>query len=603
MATTQNNYNYNNDNNDDDDDTNDCPICLCPLSTPWGICTPCGHAYCRGCWDELTASHCNSSSGQHQRNNNNRRGKPSCAVCKTACKEFVTVFVDLNVASLSSTATSGGGATVAAAAAATAQDHNMSSSTLQQDDNDIHDENDEKLDQLTNEWGELWKELEMLHPEIITSDSINDDDDDEKNDDEEGGNGQREVAAICANFIDLTQDYKHGSENDDNDDDDDDSASQVPIPSRKMSRKQPKEKITSSPQEQEALQKKEKRTHTILRRFKQLHREMIQLQLTITRQSSSSSTSSSFTTMSTQQTQKIRSKLIKLQSSNTNLTSQLQSHQSEVDTLHVRVDTLQMKLTERTVETEKEKRKAKTVTHEFNLMEQSYQKHVSKSSIEQNALKSDIRRLQDQVTKLSSESGLQDLQEMEEIRNKYSKMSQDVHLLRRENTRLTKRLEDERTVWKREVGREKAKYKQMMMVQQSEEEEELAVADDGGKNGARSTSHDKKSIKSRKFSLEGRGGRDPQAMIPPRKMTSIAAAVVPPPPKNVLKGNNPPNKSKAMDILDNTRSRKHSLQQNSLLMSVKRTKATSFAKNAKAPRRSNASAEAAHLFFRRNDDR
>ena len=71
-----------------DNDTNDCPICLCPLSNPWGVCTPCGHAYCRGCWDQLTASHCSSV----------RRGnKPNCAVCKTVCTQFVTVFVDLNV--------------------------------------------------------------------------------------------------------------------------------------------------------------------------------------------------------------------------------------------------------------------------------------------------------------------------------------------------------------------------------------------------------------------------------------------------------------------------------------------------------------------------
>jgi len=105
MATAQQ---HNTNNYDDDNDTNDCPICLCPLSTPWGICTPCGHAYCRGCWDQLAAA--SYSSG-------NIRGnyKPSCAVCKTVCKEFVTVFVDLNLASSSNSASaaaaarSGGG--------------------------------------------------------------------------------------------------------------------------------------------------------------------------------------------------------------------------------------------------------------------------------------------------------------------------------------------------------------------------------------------------------------------------------------------------------------------------------------------------------------
>jgi len=599
-------------NSDDDNDTNDCPICLCPLSTPWGICTPCGHAYCRGCWDQLTASHC---SGQQQRSRGNN--KPSCAVCKTTCKEFVTVFVDLNVASSSAVGTGGGGASANASADNGA--HDMS----QLEDND---ENDDKLDQLTNEWDKLWKELEALHPGIIISKS-NDDDDDSEVDNNDNNtssawdNGQREVAAICANFIDLTQTNI--------DDDNDDSASQVPITSRKRSRTQLEEKTPASPLQQEARQQKEQQTHTILRRIKQLHCEIMQLQLEITKQSSSSSSSyssSSTTTITTQQTQKLRSKVIKLQSTNADLTSQLQSHQSEVDTLTTKMESYQKSLTERTVETEREKRKADKLASEFDLMEQSYQKHVSKSSMEQKALKSDIRRLQDQITKLSSQSGLQDLQEMEEIRRKYTKMSQDVHSLRSENTRLMKRLEDERTVWRRDLlGREKGKGKQMMseMVTMQSSSELTAVA--GGSSGsgglARSTGSQNKSIKSRKISLDGRG-RDQQASSTTsrQKMTSVSTSASTttssfdlaafPPPRSKSK-DNLPNKSKAMDILDKTRSRKHSLQQNSLLMSVKRTKTTSFAKG-KAPRKSNVSVSAAevvhpragvHSFFRRNEER
>ena len=115
---------------------------------------------------------------------------------------------------------------------------------------------------------------------------------------------------------------------------------------------------------------------------------------------------------------------------------------------------------------------------------------------------------------------------------------------------------------------------------------------------ARSTGSQNKSIKSRKVSLDGRG-RDQQASTTSRqKMTSVSTSASTttssfdmaafPPPKSKSK-DNLPNKSKAMDILDKTRSRKHSIQQNSLLMSVKRTKTTSFAK-AKAPRKSNVSA-------------
>jgi regulator of replication initiation timing len=353
----------------------------------------------------------------------------------------------------------------------------------------------------------------------------------------------------------------------------------------------------------------------------------MQLQLEITKQSSSYSSSS--TTITPQQTQKLRSKVIKLQSTNADLTSQLQSHQSEVDTLTTKMESYQKSLTERTVETEREKRKADKLASEFDLMEQSYQKHVSKSSMEQKALKSDIRRLQDQITKLSSQSGLQDLQEMEEIRRKYTKMSQDVHSLRIENTRLTKRLEDERAaVWRRDLlGREKGKGKQMMSemvtMQSSSLSELTAVAGGSSDSGglARSTGSQNKSIKSRKISLDGRG-RDQQASSTTsrQKMTSVSTSASTttssfdlaafPPPRSKSK-DHLPNKSKAMDILDKTRSRKHSLQQNSLLMSVKRTKTTSFAKG-KAPRKSNVSVSAAevvhpragvHSFFRRNEER
>ena len=561
MATTA----LPNNNYEDENDTNDCPICLCPLSNPWGICTPCGHAYCRGCWDQLTASHV--SSGQQQQHP--RRGnQPSCAVCKTVCKEFVTVFVDLNVASSNAAASAGaswdGGAAIdgrTAAAGAQQQQHDVAQL----------DDYDEKIDQLTDEWDKLWKELETLHPEIIVTSDDSKSDEEHKEDDS-WDNGQREVAAICANFIDLTQTTS--------DDNQDDSPSQVPISSREMSRNKQMNK--------KALQQMEQATHTILRRLKQLHCEIMQLQLDIKNQSSSSSSISSCTNITAQQTQKLRSKVINFQSKNADLTFQLQSRQSEFDDLTDKMETYRRQLTERTVETEMHQRNADKVTSEFKLMEQSYQKHVSKSNLEQNALKSKIRRLQDQITKLSSQSGLQDLQEMEEIRRKYSKMSQDVHSLRSENTRLTKRLEDERAVWRRELGREKAKCQQMMeLTTRQSLEEEIDGGDDkwsAPRSNSTNSSREKNSKSRKLFSLDGRR-RDQQAVLSTKKTataTSFGLAAFPPSrPKSKDK---PPNRSKAMDILDSTRSRKHSLQQNSLMMSVKRTKTTSFAK-ARAPRK------------------
>lgn len=463
----------------------------------------------------------------------------------------MTVFVDLNVASAR------GGAITDNTAAGAQQHHETSK--LQ--------DYDEKLDQLTDEWDSLWKELETLHPEIVSSDDSKNDDKSKEEDSSSSvwDHGLREVAAICANFIDLTQTKS----------DDDDTPSQIPISSRQTPR--------DNQVEQKAQQQREEATHSILRRLKQLHCEILELQLEMRNQQS---LSSSCTNITAQQTQKLRSKVIKLQSKNSDLTSQLQSLQSEFDNLEDKMESCRTKLTERTIETEAHKRNADKISSEFNLMEESYQKHVSKSNLEQTALKSDIRRLQDQITKLSSQSGLQDLHEMEEIRRKYSKMSQDVHSLRSENTRLAKRLEDERAVLRRELVREKAKCQQLeLTTRQLPKQEEKVVSVDamlswsGGV--ARSTStgnHREKSSKSRKLF----GRRDQQSVLSTKKSSAAATTttfgLAAFPPSRLNSKDKPPNKSKAMDILDSTRSRKHSLQQNSLMMSVKRTKTTSFAK-------------------------
>ena len=613
---------------EDDHDTNDCPICLCPLTSPWGVCTPCGHAYCRGCWDQLAAasSHCAAL--------RNSKNKPCCAVCKAVCKQFIPVFVDLQLAAASARTRKIEGGTTAEVAPAADAGHTVSTASQQDATDDNNDNNeDEKMDKLTNEWDALLKELEML---------LNC----KENEEEENytnnnhfisrwdHNGQREVAAICANFIDPTQSP---------DDGDDFNKYQVPISSRKLSRKQCNKRTSSSQEEeeeekQEALHQKELITHTI-RRFKQLHCEMMQLQLHTTRRSP-------------QQTQKLRSKIISLQSSKAELSSQLHSQQIEITNLTERLEVLRKVLTERSVETEREKRNADKIKVEFNLMQESYQKHVSKSTIETNTLKANIIRLQDHVTKLLSESRLQDLHEIEEIRINYGKMSQDVHSLRAENVKLMKRLEDERTACQREIGRVRAKCREMIGEAMTSKSDELEKADEdnGGGRLASVTRENISTSKSHKVSLDNvsgikhrvsdaaraysssneqiwpDGGLDQRALLASRNMSSAAAASEASSSKYVNikaasvativapKSQVDPPKSKAMDILDSARSRKHSLNQSNLLkMSVKRTKKTSFSKesrkntnanNAAIARCTSSSSGILHPFFaRRNEGR
>ena len=495
----------------EEDDTNDCPICLCPLTSPWGICAPCGHAYCRGCWDQLAAN--NYQSNVARRNIK----QPNCAVCKTACQQFVTVFVDLQLASSNARLSE----------TSCAPHPNTAATAVAGDDNNILDE---KIEELTDEWGNLWKELVILHPQII-SNSENKNNVERDSSDSNRNNfdqGQREVAAICANFIDLS--------NDDDDENDCDDTQRTPSSSRKVG----EDGNTPSSILQDDDKETEQQTHTILRRLKQLHRDIMQLHTT--KQQSS-------LPMTTQQTQKLRSKLISLQSSNADLSSQLQSFQNEIDSLNAKLENSHKTLTERTVETERERRRAAKLSTEFKLMEESYEKHVAKSAIEKSALRSDISKLQDRVVKLERESGIQNLAEMEEIRRKYTKMSQDVHELRMENVKLKKRLKDDEQQRNRGVlVATTARDKKNIISNKSSRKVSLA----GGK---RKQNEDRRLLSSRPSMFD-------------TKVTAAAASAT----------SSSTAKSKADDILDGAPSRKRSIQ-NSLLMSTKRAKkGTSFLK-------------------------
>ena len=63
----------------------DCPICMEPISKPWGVVTPCGHPFHRSCWDEVAARLLESDDD----------AQLSCAVCRKASTGFQPVFLDL----------------------------------------------------------------------------------------------------------------------------------------------------------------------------------------------------------------------------------------------------------------------------------------------------------------------------------------------------------------------------------------------------------------------------------------------------------------------------------------------------------------------------
>jgi len=58
----------------------DCPICMEPISKPWGAVIPCGHPFHQSCWDQVVARHSEL--------------QPSCVVCRKVSTGFQRVYLD-----------------------------------------------------------------------------------------------------------------------------------------------------------------------------------------------------------------------------------------------------------------------------------------------------------------------------------------------------------------------------------------------------------------------------------------------------------------------------------------------------------------------------
>jgi len=70
----------------------DCPICMEPISKPWGVVIPCGHPFHQSCWDEVVARHWNGSDDESELDDETQ---PSCVVCRKVSTGFQQVYLDL----------------------------------------------------------------------------------------------------------------------------------------------------------------------------------------------------------------------------------------------------------------------------------------------------------------------------------------------------------------------------------------------------------------------------------------------------------------------------------------------------------------------------
>ena len=409
----------------------DCPICLCPItSEPWGVVNPCGHPYHRECWTEVVANH--AAAGGGRRNTKNAQ----CAICKGTTRGFVPVFVDLGDDNEGDYYGGGGGAS------ASRNDGRGDSDGdgLIHIDGDYEDE--DVLEKLADESDGLWTGLDTLFG--------NENADEEIVDITERSDG--DVASICV-AIDLTQ-----------------------RPSPPMRRNVDQAREFSAPSDATQIKKSvEERTRIqhILKRLKCIHDEILgSLQRPRQRHSHSPLATA-------RQLERLKSKVLRLQSINADLNSHAKSLQTLNEKLCSTLDEFKRTASDATVEAERVILRYETLNKKYELMDESYRRHVDRSKLDKNLLQNEITKLQAKYARLSDRSDLQDMREMEEIRAKYRKMSQEVHDLKSKNARLSEESERKEREW--EVRYRKETERCDGLVQQVKRLSER-VGKDGGKS-------------------------------------------------------------------------------------------------------------------------
>ncbi|KAL3802668.1 hypothetical protein HJC23_011992 [Cyclotella cryptica] len=364
----------------------DCPICLSPLTSPWGVCHPCGHAYHRECWDALLcASHETSR----------KKKKKKCALCNCATDTFVQVYVDLGR-------------------------DDADRDITNEDNGDNDGVNDDALDDLKKEWEDLRQELRAL---LLSNGSCLDDiqqagDDQELIDTANGDyHGTQDIRDICAT-IDLTQSPRRSAAGMR------DSGSQNPKQIERQKIGPQHEDTQPKPLQQQQL--KQTKIQHLLSRLHQIHTTLMDL--------APSSTS--------KQSSHLRSKFLALQQTNSTLESQIIDLQNENSTLQSKLNRANQSLFDRNLETEREKRQAETLNEKYTHLLGVYSSYQDRTMRQIEELKRSYGELKRKNEQLKTVSGLADVKEMEEIRRKYTKMSQQVHDLTKENQVLTRRMEE-----------------------------------------------------------------------------------------------------------------------------------------------------------------
>ena len=253
------------------------------------------------------------------------------------------------------------------------------------------------VDELKGEWEEVYQELSLLLQccNDTSANRIK-----QTHIDRDEPQGTQDIRDICAT-IDLTQSPTRAA-----------ATAELDSESAKGKRQQDELNVEVTQSEERQLEEQQRQQQLKQIKIQKLFSRLQQIYSTLMDLAPSDTRSP------------LKSKFLSLQKSNLSFQSQIDILQSEKNTLQSKLNRAEQTLFDRNLETEREKREHQDANEKYvHLMEvhESYRGRIEKQLHNLNRANSQLKKDYDQ---LKNVSGLADVQEMVEITDKYSKMSQ-----------------------------------------------------------------------------------------------------------------------------------------------------------------------------------
>jgi hypothetical protein len=313
-----------------------------------------------------------------------RKSTAKCAICKTKVKSFNVVYIDLDA------------------------DDDDDDEAETKDSGSKHERtgagNNEDIEELKSEWQQVYQELTSLL--LCDDDSKTKVAGHEERSIADDFQGTQDVHDICAT-IDLTQSPGRVAEK---------------MKSDEENSLCTTEAVCREKDGQQQPHHQKRRIQKLFARLHHIHTTLIDL------------TPSSKSTL--------KSKFLALQKTITKLQSQIDVLTGENNTIQSKLNKAEQSLFDRNVQAEKERRKLQEAKYEYAQLLEVHSSYQNKCMRDIDTLKASNAQLRKECDQLKTVSGLADVQEMEEITEKYKKMSQQLHDVLNENRVLKRRMEE-----------------------------------------------------------------------------------------------------------------------------------------------------------------